>query len=278
MNKLFYFLLFCSIAGAGVLWWLIHSTGEQKVATSEVRIEAPKGLVIEDRPSVPKDVNAGDAATLPEKGEVAPGGEASHANEEKDPEEIAAHAKDAKASVLAISSDPEGINVLVDGKLVGKTPLERKLTTKVQKLRFEKEGFVPVERDAPAEARPEGAYMSWRISMVAKQLPASQKTRIDEVGTFFLRGVSGPVFVQIKAFSSALEGRPAIVKQVQDIRKKLREERIFACEVSLGEKGNWSRILAGPFSSREEARKSLSFLKEGLKADDLFVTGEQSCL
>ena len=286
MNKLFYFLLFCSVAGAGVLWWLIHSTGEQKVAHSEVKIEAPKGLVIEDRPSVPKDVHVGDAAAPLDQGDHAThegdahmAEAAAHGEAEKsDDIPAAAPPKDAKASLLAISSDPEGVSVFVDGKLVGKTPLDRTLTKKVQKLRFEKDGFVPVEREAPAEARPEGAYMSWRISMVAQQLPASQKARIDDVGTFFLRGVSGPVFVQIKAFSSALEGRPAIVKQLQEIRKKLREDRIFACEVSLGEKGNWSRILAGPFASREEANKSLTFLKEGLKADDLFVTGEQSCL
>jgi hypothetical protein len=269
VNKLFYFLLFCSVAGAGVLWWLIHSTGENKTPVAAATVEAPKGLVIEDRPSIPKDAHVAEAA----------------ANEE-DPHspaqpEVAAVSKlldGAKASVLSISSEPEGVTVFVDGKEVGKTPIEKTLTTKIQKFRFEKNGFVPVEREAPAEAHPEGAYMSWRISMVANQLPAAKKARIEDEGSFFLKGVSGPVFVQIKALSSELEPRPAIVKQVQDIRKKLREDRIFGCEVSLGAKGLWSRILAGPFMSREEARKSLEFLKEGLKADDLFVTGEQSCL
>ncbi len=260
MNKLFYFLLFCSVAGAGVLWWLINSTGENKAPEPVATIDSPKGLVIEDRPSIPKDAQVTDA-TAPK--------EDSHSK---------APIEGAKASILAISSQPEGVTVRIDGKDVGKTPLERTLTSKIQKFRFEKNGFVPVEREAPAEAHPEGAYMSWRISMVANQLPAAKKARIEDEGSFFLKGVSGPVFVQIKALSSELEPRPAIVKQVQDIRKKLREDRIFGCEVSLGAKGLWSRILAGPFMSREEARKSLEFLKEGLKADDLFVTGEQSCL
>jgi len=262
MNKLFYFLLFCSVAGAGVLWWLIHSTAPKPVAES--RIEAPKGLVIDDRPSVPKDVNVADAA-------------ATHESTEKT-HEPAAPAADSKASVLSITSEPEGVLVFIDGKQVAKTPVERTLTQKPQKFRFEKEGFIPVEREAPAEAQPEGAYMSWRISMVPQQVPASKKDRIDEVGSFFLKGVSGPVFVQIKAVSSALEPRASVVKEVLRIRASLREERIFACEVSLGAKGNWSRVLAGPFRSRDEARKSLEFLKEGLKAEDLFVTGEQSCL
>lgn len=266
MNKLFYFLLFCSVAGAGVLWWLIHSTGEKKAAVAEATVEAPKGLVIEDRPSIPKDAQVAEATAHDE------------APIEESVEEAKPPLEGAKASVLSISSEPAGVTVFVDGKDVGKTPLERTLTNKIQKFRFEKSGFIPVEREAPAEARPEGAYMSWRISMVANQLPAAKKARIEDEGSFFLKGVSGPVFVQIKALSSELEPRPAIVKQVQEIRLKLREDRIFGCEVSLGAKGLWSRVLAGPFMSREEARKSLEFLKEGLKADDLFVTGEQSCL
>ncbi|MEO5666484.1 MAG: PEGA domain-containing protein [Bdellovibrionota bacterium] len=265
MNKLFYFLLFCSVAGAGVLWWLIQSTGE-KAPHAVTTVEAPKGLVIDDRPSIPKDAHVSDAtehAETPAAAKV----------EEKSPPR-----GDAKATVLSISSEPEGVSVFIDGKQVAKTPVERSLTNKVQKFRFEKEGFVPVERDAPAESKPEGAYMSWRISMVTQQIPATKKAVIGEDGDFFLKGVSGPVFVQIKALSSALETRPAIIKQVQDMRKKLREERIVICEVSLGKKGNWSRILAGPFPTRDDAHKSLGFLKEGLKADDLFVTGEQSCL
>ena len=293
MNKLFYFLLFCSVAGAGVLWWLLRSSQHQDQKLSahgESKIAVPEGLVIEDRPSIPRDVRAGDAETPPTDDAAGSHEEAHsdvkaepHGAQTKDAHEAPAKKEilpkgDAKASVLAIASEPSGVMVFVNGKEVGKTPLERTLTNKVQKIRFEKEGFVPVERDAPGEARPEGAYMSWRINMVAQQLPASQKKRIDEVGSFFLKGVSGPVFIQIKAVSSDLEARPVIVKQVQELRAKLREERVFACEVSLGSKGNWSRILAGPFDSRDEARKSLGFFKEGLKVDDLFVTGEQSCL
>jgi hypothetical protein len=222
--------------------------------------------VIEDRPSVPKDAHAGDAETA-------------HAEEAKKADaQAAAPENDSKASVLSIASEPEGVTVFVDGKNVGKTPLERTLTKNPQKIRFEKEGFVPVEREAPGEAKPEGAYMSWRINMVEQQLPAAQRKRIDDVGTYFLKGVSGPVFIQIRALNAQLEPRPSVVRLVQELRAQLREERVFGCEVSLGAKGNWSRILAGPFMSRDEARKSLGFFKEGLKADDLFVTGEQSCL
>lgn len=277
MNKLFYFLLFSSVAGAGVLWWLMHSSAETDKSTTMATVEAPNGLVIEDRPSaisVPRDAKVADAV-VPGESEEAPAPKSDHSPKSETP---APPATDAKASTLSISSEPEGVNVFLDGRKVGVTPIERTLTTKVQKYRFEKEGFIPVERDAPAEAKPEGAYMSWRISMVSQQVPAAQKSRMDEADAYFLKGRSGPVFVQIRAVDARLEPRPAIIKELQETRKRLREERIFACEVSLGTKGNWSRILAGPFASREEARRSLRFLKESLQTDDLFVTGEQSCL
>ncbi len=279
MNKLFYFLLFLSVAGAGVLWWLMHAVEDKTAAQSQTKIEAPKGLVIEDKPSATPQVSREVLDMEVQEEEASDELDIVEANgsiAEAPKNEPTPVASDAKPSTLSISSDPEGVAVFLDGKRIGQTPLERSLTQKVQKFRFEKEGFVPVEREAPAEARPEGAYMSWRISMVPQQLPASQKSRMDE--DHFLKGVSGPVFVQIRAVSSDAEPRAAVVKTIEQMRKTLREERVFACEVSLGEKGRWSRILVGPFSSKQEARRSLSFLKESLKADDLFVTGEQSCL
>lgn len=294
MNKLFYFLLFCSVSGAGVLWWLMNTVGLEETPVAASNTEPTKGLKIEDTisPSLPveskPEENAQAEQESDEESQDKPEAETAEpsslfAKEEgevpkSEGTSTSSSTLSDKPSQLSISSEPSGINVFLDGSKIGVTPLERTLTNKVQKFRFEKEGFVPVEREAPAEKTPEGAYLSWRISMVPQQLPAAQKNRIDSVESYFLKGVSGPVFVQVKALSTDMEPRSSVVRSVQEMRTAIREEKVFGCEVSLGDKGHWYRIVIGPFANKAEASTAMGFLKESLKVDDLFVTGAQSCL
>lgn|GEM_PF-2892733 len=272
-----------------MLWWLMNTVGIEEAPVAELVSGHTAGLLIEDSLSEKKhEAKAAHAETSHEDAdsEEEPAGE-SHEGQASDAKASGGH--DApksdeskvfsdKPSHLSISSEPSGVNVFLNGSKVGVTPLERTLTPSVQKFRFEKEGFVPVEREAPAEPVPEGAYLSWRISMVTQQLPPAEKSRIDSEESYFLKGMTGPVFVQVKSYSSDLEPRSGVIRKIQSMRESIREEKIFACEVSLGDKGQWYRILIGPFATREEAGRSNTFLKESLKVDDLFVTGAQSCL
>jgi TolB-like protein len=54
--------------------------------------------------------------------------------------------------VLVVSSTPEPARVLVDGELIGETPLRREVTEGRHVARAEKEGFVPMEREFLAVA------------------------------------------------------------------------------------------------------------------------------
>jgi hypothetical protein len=292
MNKLFYFLLFCSVSGAGVLWWLMNTVGVEESHVALSNTETVKGLKIEDThaPSIPVNSKPSvEGAQKEEKLEAKTEAETDAETQDKsksDTEESlslkgsspSSSTLSDRPSRLSISSEPSGVNVFLDGNKIGVTPLERTLTNKVQKFRFEKEGYVPVEREAPAEKTSEGAYLSWRISMVPQQLPAAQKKLIDSVESYFLKGLSGPVFVQVKALSADMESRSSVVRLIQEMRTAIREEKIFGCEVSLGEKGHWYRILVGPFANKVEASKAMGFLKESLKLEDIFVAGAQSCL
>jgi hypothetical protein len=264
MNKLFYFLLFCSVSGAGVLWWLMHAVGGDEIVATET--QRPQGLVIRDAPRT-EEILGADSATLDEDSEAA----------EKIVDQMTPLNEAVGPSTLTISSDPEKVEVYLDGKRVGQTPFEAKLKKEVQKFRFEKEGFVPVEREAPAELVPEGAYLSWRISMVKQELPPAQRARLQDVASYFLKGVSGPVFVQVKSVAVETEPRSQVVNEIDSMRKMILEDKVFACEVSLGDKGLWYRYLVGPFETRREAQQALGFLRERLKTQDLFVTGAQSC-
>jgi len=311
VNKLFYFLLFCSVSGAGVLWWLMHSGPVEPQAQSESHVEAdaePKGLVIEDRPnfhSAKSEIDKKDEETegtdseeeavAAEDGteeerassdqkalDVAEKSSLFESDTQEEPLSEEAPLSDPQgkneATVLSINSTPVGVVVFVDGERVGTTPIETRLKKQAQKFRFEKEGYVPVEREAPAELKPEGAFMSWRISMVEQQLPAAQKEKIEDVQSFFLKGTVGPVFVQVRALDQRVHDRSDVMELLKTYRKKLLDEKVVSCEVNLGDSGKWFRILVGPFVSKDEARQSNSFISKSLEADDTFVTGAQTCL
>ncbi len=302
MNKLFYFLLFCSISGAGVLWWLMNSTSSpgHEVEMKADSHESPHGLVIDEHSNsghlkANKDVEAEHAEIKTEDQEndtESPKEDLFEAEDEQDsgakhstkPEdskhENLAH-KSGESSAptsLSINSSPVSVNVIIDGEKAGVTPFETKLKTKVQKFRFEKEGYVPVEREAPAEAKPEGAFMSWRIAMVEQQLPPSQKTKLEELQSYFLKGTVGPVFVQVKALDQRVYNRSDVVDLLREHRKNLKDNKVISCEVNLGAHGKWFRILVGPFISKPEASQSLEFISKSLNAEDTFVTGAQTCL
>lgn len=291
MNKLFYFLLFCSVTGAGVLWWLMNTITQEEVVQEIVVDKDKLGLQIQDTPDEVHEKDKAKEADEAVKEDTMPSEELAKPNDET--KETVDNAKttdkndnslnslfqgEAKPSQLNISSEPMGVDVFLNSQKIGVTPIERTLTNKVQKFRFEKPGFVPVEREAHAEKTPEGAYLSWRINMVPLQNPTTQKPQVSSSESHFLQGVSGPFFVQVKAYSTEEENRNGLMLILDEMRTTIKEQKVFACEVSLGDRGRWYRVLIGPFASRQEAQKSLSFLKESLKINDLFVTGVQSCL
>jgi hypothetical protein len=251
MNKLFYFLLFLSIAGAGVLWWLLNSLPADNLA-KEASVPEVRGIVIQDQaPSTEPTVHV----------------------EEKDKD---SHAEPGAATTLSISSEPSGADVFIDGEKAGKTPLERKLTANVQKFRFEFEGHEPVEREAPKEDEPGGGLMNWKIQMtkIAHEAPAAKV--VDDESKLRFEGPVGPAFVQIKA----VEEGAAIgwSDQVKLYRKKIQDERVFGCRVDLKDKGTWVRYLVGPYAARGEAMRDLERVRVGLATKDAFVTGVQTCL
>lgn len=284
INKIFYFLLFCSIAGAGVLWWLINAVPQQgeTTATSTAQSDLTVEDIVEDSiedPLNPPPVEAESAE------EVESGNEADEAQEvaeSSSSSEVSAPATSetisADPSILSITSDPAGVNVFVNGRQSGITPFETTLTANEQTLRFELEGYVPVERKAPAEEVPEGAFMSWRISMVKQELPSREKDEVAEVADYFPSGMVGPVFIQVKSMEQKVHGRAAVLDELKLMRGQLSNDKVVACSVELANRGMWYRILIGPFSSKSEARSSLPFVKKSIGVDDVFVTGAQKCL
>lgn len=300
INKIFYFLLFCSIAGAGVLWWLMNAVPQP--GASDVAAPNQPALKVEDIVEDPEEISADERAddsiedpldpppeemSETEDASTSPGlfdsedpeGMPEEASEEQ-PEEIADEevVADADPSVLSITSSPSGVTVYVNGVRRGVTPFETTLTDKEQTLRFQLEGYVPVERKAPAESQPEGAFMSWRISMVKDEPTSSAADEMAEVGDYFPSGMVGPVFIQVKSMDQNVHTRTQVVNELQAMREQLSNDKVVACSVDLGNSGMWYRILIGPFSSKSEARSSLAFVKKSVGINDVFVTGAQKCL
>lgn len=294
MNKIFYFLLFCSISGAGVLWWLMASIKEEQVQESA---QKSQGLVIEDTTvdalsEMGVDLSPEETESSPSQEGIALDESAMLGQMEGEADEDAILDEDvdkegslfedtsviSKPTTLSITSVPTGVNVYLNGDLVGQTPVERILTDKVQKFRFEKEGYVPVEREAPAEEKPEGAFMSWRISMVEQQLPPAEKSRIQDMDTYFVEGVLGPAFVQVRSLQGDVFSKQDIIEVLRTMRKQLMDEKVVACAVDLASRGKWYRVLVGPFASQDEAKASVDFVSKSLNISDVFVTGAQTCL
>jgi hypothetical protein len=256
MNKIFYLLLFLSIAGAGVLWWLLNSLPNDAQTANQASVPEVRGIVIQDQ--APASAPTLQAEKVEDKAAEATGG------------------AEAVPTVLSISSEPSGAAVVVDGEKVGTTPIERKLSKAVQKFRFELEGHEPVEREAPKEDAPGGGLMNWKIQLtkIADEAPAAQVLE-DESKLRFM-GPVGPAFVQIKAVDEASASTWG--DQVTLYRKKIQDDRVFACRVDLGDKGVWVRYLVGPYAARAEAQRDLERVRVGLSTKDAFVTGVQTCL
>ncbi|MCR9159306.1 MAG: PEGA domain-containing protein [Nannocystaceae bacterium] len=74
-------------------------------------------------------------------------------------------------STLSITSEPEGAEVLLDGEIIGVTPLERPVVPGKSVVRVSKEGFIAIEREV---ALVEGVAetLSFELEKVPSRLPS----------------------------------------------------------------------------------------------------------
>lgn len=211
---------------------------------------------------------------------------------------------------LRLLTDPVGASVFVENEFLGNTPLDIPLQNKGLKIAVEAPGYKRFERSIPAQTQgiekgknlfaavmkihlePEKAAKAEAKKQHAKaQAPAHEASSHAEAATHEEIKVSTPrhskrVALQDKNYFIQLKSLPdlgaATTNEVASVSAVIREKTAFAvhtCRVSLAAKGNWVRILVGPFDSKAEANSSLPEAAAlGIDTEAPFVTGEQKCL
>jgi cell division septation protein DedD len=268
MTKIFVGLTVLSLLGAGVLWWLLQAAP----------VPAPKAVSVVTEPQTQVD------EVLEEPKADAEATEDTVVSDSSAAEKI--------LPKLKVSTEPEGAELHVDGKLVGTTPFELELKDSEQVVVFKRKGFAEFTRQTPtlAEVKDQGD-VNWKIQLKAekavaaptsnpvskptpKSVPAPAPTPNSSPSQVrALSGLQGPAFIQIRAFESADAG---IASFAQSIMSTLGRD-IGLCRVEIPGKGSFVRVLAGPFKSRREAMRSLDAIKQATLTD-AFVTGAQQCV
>jgi hypothetical protein len=291
MNKIFWGLVILSAVGAGILFWLMSTLPTPHVAPTAKEVVATRPTT--DKPTdkltnkltdKPADKPTDKPATSSEDG------------------------------VLTVRTDPVKALVFVGGELKGETPVKIPLAAQSQNVKITAEGFEDYTREMPALSGDSvGSNVTWKIqlhpkksskpetplnpittasttSSPAKKVAASPAPAEppkapeskDEINVSksatedpFITGHQGPVFIQLKAMAVS-EGADALTQAIDDYRASLKLS-VSGCRVNLGEKGEWMRILVGPFKSKSEANSRLAELHKG-GVQDAFVTGAQKCL
>ena len=198
MKKVFFALMFLSLAGAGVLFWLIRSSPSDlnptvKTEHAETHDGAAGLHIVDDKhEEVAKVDEHGEAAKEGEATEGSEHGEAGKEGEEKHEaasdvektEVTDSHAENheekageaAKAPpALAIRTEPPAAKVWVDGKLRGETPMDIPLLPKTQMVQLEAEGFEDFTRIAPSDAEAGNGQLNWKIQLKEKVAAAPEK-------------------------------------------------------------------------------------------------------
>ena len=178
MNKIFTALLFLTLVGAGILFWLMKTLPPSPSSAAHDKSE--KSEVI----STPDGVKVGDLKAEGEEhaeGEKAPG-EKGSAEKSQSHEAEKSDADDVK-SMLSIMTTPVVAKVFVDGEIKGKTPLEIKLTHKEQAIKLVADGFNDMEKEAPP-AKAEGPVenLRWNIALRAKKGSLKEPPHRDSLG------------------------------------------------------------------------------------------------
>lgn len=259
MMKIFFGLLFLTLIGAGVLGWLIYN-----VPVDSEGLHADKSAEVVAHEGGVKIIDKeGGEHEMPKP-------------EEKKEEEHAAEAapEASKGAKLSVSSEPVPAKVMVNGKEVGKTPMDLPVTDGAQEVRLVAEGYMDFTRELPAFQEGMG-NLEWKVQLDRKGGQRFAKALPPPV--FLTAGKQGPFFLQVRSLPEENFQEDAVRDVVASLRTDLKMESVVACRVSLGARGRWNRILVGPYDSRKEAMAKLPSVKGRMKSL-VFWTGAQNCL
>jgi len=145
---------------------------------------------------------------------------------------------------------------------------------KVVKVESEKKIKAPEKVVAAAvekhsEKTPHAPHATSPVSTAA---PVSTPASAD--AEMYFQGRGGPVWIQVKALSPEEVGD---VKMYITNLKSRTKEPVVACRVDIKGKGQFTRILVGPFENKVAGNAALKNLKASVEST-AFVTGVQECL
>ena len=307
MNKIFMALLFLTLAGAGVLFWLMRTLPGPNGAKSHTEATAEHSL--EESGNHAKDEHGGDehgsgGHESAEHGTADHGdaakehAKAAHPSEENESEHGKAETKHAseggahaaskesekpmsiedlefKGQSLSINTTPVSAIVSVDGEVRGQTPLEIALGPISMKVKLEAPGYGIVEKDAPI-VKPGNSLdiLTWNFPLKPQNEPRSKVAHEKSTGVF-VHGRKGPVWLQVKSLADDSSGtaESAIEKYRSDFAMK----NIVGCKVDLAEKGKWTRVLVGPYNNKVAAKMAADLI-QAKTSEAALVTGVQRCL
>lgn len=254
MSKLFFVLLFLTAVGAGVLWWLIQSTPNLPHNNQKESVESKA-------PEATETHEPTKAHEAPVEGTEAPTSEAS------------------LKMKLLIQSEPAEASVFVDGHEVGKTPFELELATEPQKIELKLAGYEDFSRNAPALAEVSGGEsedLAWKIQMKPVTVP-DLKVEKPKAKSKKLNKVKGDVFIQVRSLSVAESPEVLIQEETAKYLKSLKDYSIQKCLVNLGPKGEWARLIVGPYKTKTDAARDLKKIRQVSGEPEAFVTVLPMC-
>lgn len=199
MNKIFVGLFILTIAGAGILFWLMKS------------LPNSAGLNAQDptKPLTEVQSTPDGGVTVTEKGDekIAEGtavhgeepikGETSHADAKAESElkALDAQKNKTKAPRLNISTTPVPGIVFVDGTVTGQTPVSIELQKNSQTVKIEAAGYEDVLKDAPTlKEASDVENLNWRITLKESSKKSHEaKPEAGKVESHKLKNEESPV-------------------------------------------------------------------------------------
>ncbi len=273
MNKIFYVLVFLSLAGAGILFWLMKSMPE---APNASKVSAEMAPAHGEHPATestsevtPKDVRVMDLDEKKTDATENPPDEPSESHEKK-AEPVA---EKSNTPGLSLSTEPVGAHVFLNNEFKGNTPIELTLKDNEQELRLEAEGFEDYKKIVPKlEEVKDEAHMNWKIQM--KKIAQKKESKVLEAVKLVAAKAPSTFYIQLKSVE-----KEGVSGEVEEFTKKIAEAsklNVLPCKVEVQGKGLWTRILVGPFASKKEASAELEKVKK-LNGGEAFIVGAQKC-
>lgn len=114
-----------------------------------------------------------------------------------------------------------------------------------------------------------------KVSPQKKAAPAPAHAAAEPANEdIFLKGKGGPVWIQVKAVPSTDLSQAKTL--IAEYRGKV-QVPVIGCQVAIPGKGQWVRILSGPYDNKVEAQMALDGVRKSTEKE-AFVTGVQKCL